>query len=122
MYGDPTCRFCRKEVETAQHIICCCEALACQRCNVFGSLAVELTDIRTAVCSYGATECGLGGVIRVAQCGVCRGIYGDGPWRGRDDDDGDDEGRRRRRRKKEEGRRIRRKEEEEGGGGGRKKK
>jgi ribonuclease HI len=33
--GDPTCRFCRKEVETVQHIICCCEALARQRYNVF---------------------------------------------------------------------------------------
>jgi hypothetical protein len=39
--GDPTCRFCRKETETAQHIICCCEALACQRYNVFGNLFVE---------------------------------------------------------------------------------
>jgi hypothetical protein len=26
--GDPTCRFCRKETETVQHILCCCEALA----------------------------------------------------------------------------------------------
>jgi hypothetical protein len=26
--GDPTCRFCRKETETVQHIICCCEVLA----------------------------------------------------------------------------------------------
>jgi ribonuclease HI len=26
--GDPTCRFCRKETETVQHIVCCCEALA----------------------------------------------------------------------------------------------
>jgi hypothetical protein len=26
--GDPTCRFCGKETETVQHIICCCEALA----------------------------------------------------------------------------------------------
>jgi hypothetical protein len=23
--GDPTCRFCRQEVETVQHIICCCK-------------------------------------------------------------------------------------------------
>jgi hypothetical protein len=29
--GDPTCRFCRKETETVQHIICCCDALAHQR-------------------------------------------------------------------------------------------
>jgi hypothetical protein len=27
--GNPTCRFCRKETERVQHIICCCEALAC---------------------------------------------------------------------------------------------
>jgi hypothetical protein len=46
--GDPTCRFCRKEAETVQHIICCCEALARQRYNVFGSLVVEPTDISTA--------------------------------------------------------------------------
>jgi len=26
--GDPTCRFCRLETETEQHIICCCEAMA----------------------------------------------------------------------------------------------
>jgi hypothetical protein len=39
--GNPTCRFCRKEVETVQHIICCCEALARQRYNVSGSLVVE---------------------------------------------------------------------------------
>jgi hypothetical protein len=46
--GDPTCRFCRKEAETVQHIICCCEALARQRYNVYGSLEVEPTDIGTA--------------------------------------------------------------------------
>ena len=46
--GDPTCRFCRMETETVQHIICCCEALACQRCNVFGKLIVEPRDISTA--------------------------------------------------------------------------
>jgi hypothetical protein len=46
--GDPTCRFCMKEAETVQHIICCCEALARQRFNVFESLVVEPTDIRTA--------------------------------------------------------------------------
>jgi hypothetical protein len=39
--GDPTCRFCRKEAETVQHIICGCEALASQRCNVFGRPFVE---------------------------------------------------------------------------------
>jgi hypothetical protein len=46
--GDRTCRFCRQEVETVQHIICCCEALARKRHNVFGNLVVEPTDIRTA--------------------------------------------------------------------------
>jgi hypothetical protein len=29
--GDPSCRFCRMETETVQHITCCCEALARQR-------------------------------------------------------------------------------------------
>jgi ribonuclease HI len=46
--GDPTCRFCRKEAETVQHIICSCEVLARQRYNVFGNLEVEPTDLRTA--------------------------------------------------------------------------
>jgi hypothetical protein len=46
--GDPTCRLCRKETETVQHIICCCEALAGQRYNVFGNLFVEPKDISTA--------------------------------------------------------------------------
>jgi hypothetical protein len=46
--GDPTCRFCRQEVETVQHITCCCKALARKRYNVFRSLVVEPTDIRTA--------------------------------------------------------------------------
>jgi hypothetical protein len=46
--GDPTCRFCRKETETVQHITCCCEALARQRYNVFGNLIVEPKDISTA--------------------------------------------------------------------------
>jgi len=46
--GDPTCRFCRMETETVQHIICCCEALARQRYNVFGKLTVEPRDISTA--------------------------------------------------------------------------
>jgi hypothetical protein len=46
--GDPTCRFCRKETETVQHIICCCEALASQRHNVFGNWLVEPKDISTA--------------------------------------------------------------------------
>jgi len=46
--GDPICRFCGMETETVQHIICCCEALACQHCNVFGRLTVEPKDISIA--------------------------------------------------------------------------
>jgi hypothetical protein len=46
--GDPTCRFCRMETETVQHIIWCCEALARQRYNVFGRLTAEPKDINTA--------------------------------------------------------------------------
>jgi len=45
--GDPTCRFCRMETETVQHIICCCKALA-QSYNVFAKLTVEPRDISTA--------------------------------------------------------------------------
>jgi hypothetical protein len=75
--GDPTCRFCRKETETVQqHIICCCEALACQRYNVFGNRLVEPNDIRTACLSkepvplykgHRVTECVLIGIFRVVQ-------------------------------------------------------
>jgi len=46
--GDPVCRFCGTETETVQHIICCCEALAGQRYDVFGRLTVEPKDISTA--------------------------------------------------------------------------
>jgi len=46
--GDPTCRFCRMETETVQHITCCCKALACLRYNVFGKLTVKPKDISTA--------------------------------------------------------------------------
>jgi hypothetical protein len=46
--GDPICRFCRKKTETVQHIICCCESLACHLYNVFGNLLVEPKDISTA--------------------------------------------------------------------------
>jgi len=46
--GDLTCRFCRKETETVQHIIRCCKALACQRYNVFGNSLDEPKDISTA--------------------------------------------------------------------------
>ena len=45
--GDPTCRFCRMEAETVQHIICCCEALARQRYNVFRRLIAEPKDLST---------------------------------------------------------------------------
>ena len=46
--GDPICRFCGMETETVRYIICCCEALARQRYNVFGRLTVEPKDISTA--------------------------------------------------------------------------
>jgi hypothetical protein len=46
--GDPTCRLCRKETETAQHIICCCEVLAGQCYNVCWNPFVELKNISTA--------------------------------------------------------------------------
>jgi hypothetical protein len=46
--GDPTCRFCRKEAEAVQHIICRCKVLARQRFNVFGNPYVEPKDISTA--------------------------------------------------------------------------
>jgi hypothetical protein len=46
--GDPTCRFCRMETETVQHIICYCEALARQRYNVFGKLFAEPKEISSA--------------------------------------------------------------------------
>jgi hypothetical protein len=47
--GDPTCRFCRKQTETVQHITCCSEALARQRYTVFGNLFVESKGISTAL-------------------------------------------------------------------------
>jgi len=46
--GDPICRFCGMETETVQHIICCCEAMARQRYNVFGKPTVEAKDISSA--------------------------------------------------------------------------
>jgi hypothetical protein len=45
---DPSWRYCRMETETVQHIICCCEALARERYNVFGKLITEPKDISTA--------------------------------------------------------------------------
>jgi hypothetical protein len=46
--GDPTCRFCRMEIETVQHIICCCKVLASQRYDFSGKLFAEAEDISTA--------------------------------------------------------------------------
>jgi hypothetical protein len=46
--GEPTCRFCRNEAETVQHIICYCEALAHKHYNVFGKLFAEPKDISSA--------------------------------------------------------------------------
>jgi ribonuclease HI len=46
--GDPTCRFCRMDTETMQHIIRCCEVLAHQHYNVFGKLFPEPKNISTA--------------------------------------------------------------------------
>jgi hypothetical protein len=46
--GDLHCRFCNMETETVYHIICCCEALARQRCNFFGKFFVEPKGISTA--------------------------------------------------------------------------
>jgi hypothetical protein len=46
--GDPTCRFCRMETKTIQHIICCWEVLARQHYNFFGKLFAEPKDISTA--------------------------------------------------------------------------
>jgi hypothetical protein len=42
--GDPSCRFCRMETETVQHITCCCETPTRQRYNIFGKLFVEPKD------------------------------------------------------------------------------
>jgi hypothetical protein len=50
--GDPNCRFCRLEIETVRHIICCCEALACNHYNFFGKLFDEPKDISTTSLKY----------------------------------------------------------------------
>jgi len=67
--GNPTCRFCRMETETVQHIICCCEALARQHYNVFGKLTVKPKDISTAsirdLCLFIRGTGLLNGVFRV---------------------------------------------------------
>jgi hypothetical protein len=46
--GDPTCRFCGKETETVEHIMCYCEALGRQRYNVSGNMIVKPRYISTA--------------------------------------------------------------------------
>jgi hypothetical protein len=45
--GDPSCRFCGMETETVRHLLCCCESLARQRYNVFGTMFSEPSDIST---------------------------------------------------------------------------
>jgi hypothetical protein len=45
---DPSCKFCRMETDTAQHIICSCEALSRQCYNVLGKPLVEPREISTA--------------------------------------------------------------------------
>jgi hypothetical protein len=46
--GYPTCRFCRKEAEPVQHVICRCETLARRLFNVFGYPVIETRDTSTA--------------------------------------------------------------------------
>jgi hypothetical protein len=46
--GDPNCRFCKLETETAYHIISCCKALARQRYNIFVKFFAEPKDISIA--------------------------------------------------------------------------
>jgi hypothetical protein len=72
--GDPTCRFYRKETETVQHIICCCEALARQRYNVYGNPLVEPKSISSLskgplplYKGHRVIESVLIGIFRVAQ-------------------------------------------------------
>ena len=73
--GDPTCRYCRLDTKTVQHIICCYEALARQRYNVFGKLIVEPRDMSTASVKgplplykrHRVIESVLNGVFRAAQ-------------------------------------------------------
>jgi hypothetical protein len=73
--GDPTCRFCRKEAETVQHMSCCCSVLACQRFNIFGNPDVEPKDTSTASVRdplplhnrHRVIESVLNGIFRVAQ-------------------------------------------------------
>jgi hypothetical protein len=46
--GDPVCRLCGHQAETVQHIMCCCEAMARRRFDVFGDSVVETKIIRVA--------------------------------------------------------------------------
>jgi hypothetical protein len=93
--GDPTCRFCRKEAETAQHIVCGCEALCGLRYSVFGYPFVDPKDISTAsvrnLCLFikgtGLLNCVLNVMFRVSTISLwlrcIRGKYVDGPYRRR---------------------------------------
>jgi hypothetical protein len=45
--GDRTCRFCRMEIETVHHIICCRDALAHQRRDFVGKPFAEPKDMST---------------------------------------------------------------------------
>jgi len=65
--GDPTCRFCRMEAETVQHIICCCEVLARQRYNVFRRLTYLNKGTLPLCKRYRAIKAVLKEVFRVAQ-------------------------------------------------------
>jgi hypothetical protein len=68
--GDPTCRFCRKETETVQHIICCCKALTHQHYNIFGNPFVKPNLSKGPLPlhkRHRVTESVLNGVFRVAQ-------------------------------------------------------
>jgi hypothetical protein len=46
--GDLSCKFCGRETETVQHLVCRCEALSRQCYNVFGVLFLEPKDLSTA--------------------------------------------------------------------------
>jgi hypothetical protein len=72
--GDPTCRLCRKEADSAACNVLL-RVLVRQRFDGFGNLVLETKDIRTASVRdilplhtrHRATESGLNGVFRVAQ-------------------------------------------------------
>jgi hypothetical protein len=49
--GDPSCRLCGLQTETVQNLVCCCEALSCQRYNAFGEFIIAPKAIsRATVC------------------------------------------------------------------------